>query len=85
MSTPSSRVHNLEQRTQPQRLHGMTHQVLDLHMNSMALREVHAFAETMTDDDLTARIEHLKTIKEHHHASTSKENYRAGTGQLLTH
>ena len=70
MPTLSSRVHNLEQRTQPQRPHGMTQHGLDLHLSSMALREGHAFAKTMTDDDLTARIEYLKTIKEQHHANT---------------
>ncbi len=61
MPTLSSRVFNLEQRTLPQRPHGMTHGELDLHMSRMELREVQAFAKTMTDDDLTARIEYLKT------------------------
>ena len=70
----SDRLKKLEQRPQPQRPHGMTPQELDLHMSSMALREVHVFVKTMTDDDLNARIEYLKTIKEQHHASTSKEN-----------
>ena len=70
MPTLSSRVHNLEQRTQPQRPHGMTNQELDLHMQSMAPRAVQEFVKTMTDDDLNARIEYLKTIKEQHHAST---------------
>ena len=67
MST-SNRISKLEQRPQPQRPHGMTHQELDLHMSSMALREVHAFVKTMTDDDLTARIEYLKSIQEQEYA-----------------
>lgn len=66
----SDRIKKLEQRIQPQRPHGMTHDELDLHMSSMELRGVQAFVKTMTDDDLTARIEYLKTIKEQHHAST---------------
>ena len=68
MPTLSSRILNLEQRPQSQRPHGMTHQELDVHMNSMAPREVQAFVQTMTDDDLTARIEYLKAIQEQEHA-----------------
>ena len=64
----SNRVSRLEQRPQPQRPHGMTHQELELHMSSMALREVHVFVKTMTDDDLNARIEYLKAIEEQQHA-----------------
>ena len=64
----SNRVSRLEQRPQPQRPHGMTHQELELHMSSMALRELHAFVKTMTDDDLNARIEYLKAIEEQQHA-----------------
>ena len=66
----SNRLSKLEQRPQPQRPHGMTHQELDLHMRSMALREVQAFVKTMTDDDLDARIEYLKAIEEQNHANT---------------
>ena len=66
MST-SNRLSKLEQRPQPQRPHGMTHQELDLHMSSMELREVQAFVKTMTDDDLNARIEYLKAIGEQQH------------------
>ena len=66
----SRRVLNLEQRPQPQRQHGMTHDELDVHMTDMELREVQAFVKTMTDDDLTARIEYLKATTEQHHAST---------------
>ena len=64
----SNRVSRLEQRPQPQRPHGMTNHELDLHMQSMALREVQAFVKTMTDDDLNARIEYLKAIEEQQHA-----------------
>ena len=70
MPTLSNRVIKLEQRPQPQRPHGMTQHALSLHLDSMALREVRAFTKTMTDDDLDARIEYLKTITEQHHAST---------------
>jgi len=63
----SDRLKKLEQRPQPQRPHGMTHQELDLHMSSMASREVQAFVKTMTDDDLDARIEYLKAIEEQQH------------------
>ena len=70
MPTLSSRVLNLEQRTQPQRPFGMTPDELDLHMTGMELREVQAFVKTMTDDDLTTHIEHLKNIMEQHHANT---------------
>lgn len=66
----NDRLKKLEQRPQPQRPHGMTRHALVLHLDSMALREVEAFAKTMTDDDLTAAIEYLKTITEQHHAST---------------
>ena len=48
----------------------MTNQELDLHMNSMALREVQAFVKTMTDDDLEARINYLQTLQEQNHAQT---------------
>ena len=68
MPTLSSRVFNLEQRTQPQRPHGMTNQELDLQMQSMAPRAVQEFVKTMTDDDLNARIEYLKAIEEQQHA-----------------
>lgn len=70
MPTLSNRVIKLEQRPQPQRPHGMTQHGLVLHLDSMASREVGAFAKTMTDDDLTAGIEYLKTITEQHHANT---------------
>ena len=63
----SNRVSRLEQRPQPQRPHGMTHQELDLQMSSMALREVQAFVKTMTDDDLDTRIDYLKAIEEQQH------------------
>ena len=66
MST-SNRLSKLEQRPQPQRPHGMTHQELDLHMIRMELREVQAFVKTMTDDDLDARIDYLKAIEEQQH------------------
>ena len=69
MPTLNSRVLNLEQRTQPRRPHRMTQHGLVLHLDSMAVREVGAFAKTMTDDDLTAGIEYLKTITEQHHAN----------------
>ena len=68
MPTLNSRILNLEQRPQPQRPHGMTHHGLVLHLDSMALREVEAFAKAMTDDDLTESIEYLKTITEQQHA-----------------
>ena len=66
----SDRLKKLEQRPQPQRPHGMTHPEFDLHMRSMALREVQAFVKTMTDDDLNARIEYSKAIEEQNHANT---------------
>ena len=67
MPTLSSRILNLEQRPQPPRPHGMTNQELDLHMQSMGPRAVHAFVKTMTDDDINARIEYLKAIEEQQH------------------
>ena len=69
MPTLSSRVFTLEQRPQPQRPHGMTNQELDLDMQSMNPQALRAFVKTMTDDDLTAGIEYLKTITEQHHAN----------------
>ena len=68
MPTLSSRVFNLEQRTQPQRPHGMTNQELDLHIQRMGPRALQEFVKTMTDDDLNARTEYLKAIEEQQHA-----------------
>ena len=60
----SNRLSKLEQRPQPQRPHGMSQEALAEHMGSLAPRERDAFIRTLTDDDLTAHIEYLKTIKE---------------------
>ena len=60
----SDRIKKLEQRIQPQHPHGMTEEALASHMGSLAPRERDAFIRTLTDDDLTAHIEYLKTIKE---------------------
>ena len=60
----SNRLSKLEQRPQPQRPHGMTEDALAIHMGSLTPRERDAFIRTLTDDDLTAHIEYLKTIKE---------------------
>lgn len=70
MPSLNSRVLNLEQLPQTQRPHAMTHQELDLHMQSMDSRAVQAFVKTMTDDDLNSRIEYLNSIKDEHHANT---------------
>ena len=66
----SDRIKKLEQRIQPQHPHGMTEEALASHMGSLTPRDLDAFIRTLTDDDLTAHIEYLKTIKEQHHAST---------------
>ena len=66
----SDRLKKLEQRPQPQHPHGMTEEALAIHMGGLTPRERDAFIKTMTDDDLAAGIEYLKTITEQHHAST---------------
>ena len=60
----SDRIKKLEQRIQPQHPHGMTEEALASHMGSLTPRDLDAFIRTLTDDDLTAHIEYLKTIKE---------------------
>lgn len=70
MPTLSSRVLNLEQRTQPQRPHGMSQEALALHMDALTPREQETFIKSMTDDDLNASIDYLTTLSEQHHAST---------------
>jgi hypothetical protein len=64
----SNRLSKLEQRPQPQRPHGMTQAALALHMASLTPGEVDAFIKTMTDDDLSASIDHLKPTMEQQHA-----------------
>lgn len=66
----NDRIKKLEQRPQPQHSHGMTQETLAILMGGLRPRERDAFLKTMTDDDLTAGIEYLKTINEHHNAST---------------
>lgn len=67
MPTLNNRVIRLEQRPQPLRPHGMTQHELVLRLDSMALQEVGAFANTMTDDDLRVSIEYLQTRSERRH------------------
>ena len=65
----SDRLKKLEQRPQPQRPHGMTQEALALHMASLTTREQEAFIKTMTDDDLSASIEHLQNQEEQEHGN----------------
>lgn len=66
----SDRLKKLEQRPQPQRPHGMSQEALALHMDGLTLREQDAFIKTMTDDDLSASIDYLKSLTEQHHANS---------------
>lgn len=49
---------------------GMTDEQFVHYIDAMPQRERAAFITAMTDDDLDASIEYLKTITEQHHAST---------------
>lgn len=64
MPSLNTRLITLEKRPPTKRPHGMSQHALALHLDSMDLRKVEAFAKTMTDDDLDASIEYLKTITE---------------------
>jgi Lon protease-like protein len=46
----------------------MTQEALALHMAGLSPREQAAFIQSMTDDDLSARIDYLTTFSEQHHA-----------------
>lgn len=65
----SNRLLKLEQRPQPQRPHGMTHERLAAHLAPMPARDRLAFVKTMTDHDLSASIDYLQTLQEEHHAN----------------
>ena len=68
MPSLNTRLITLEKRPPTKRPHGMTQEALALHMEGLSPREQAAFIQSMTDDDLSARIDYLTTLSEQHHA-----------------